>query len=146
MSDHEHTATVAADPEELYRYLSDVGNLPHYFSAMRSAETVTDDAHHTEVHTVAEVEGVRREGEAWFDTDDDARSIRWGAEGSSGYRGELAVAGSEGAATVTVRLHTEHLDDSPDVREKVDQGLRETVDTIRRNVEQDADPAAPPAR
>ena len=38
MGDYEHTATVSADPEALFRYLADVHNLPDYFAAMEEAE------------------------------------------------------------------------------------------------------------
>lgn len=134
MGDYEHTTTVDAGPDVLFDYLSDVGNLPHYFSSMRSAEPAGGDA----VHTVADVEGTRREGEAWFRVDDQARTISWGAEGSSDYSGALDVSGSGSGSQVTVRLHTEHVDG-----EAITAGLQETLATIKRNVEQGADPAAP---
>ena len=77
MGDYEQTTTVSADADALFRYLSDVNNLPDYFAAMKSAEPAEGDA----VHTVAEVDGTEREGEAWFTADAEARSIRWGAQG-----------------------------------------------------------------
>jgi uncharacterized membrane protein len=126
MGDYEQTTTVTADPDALFGYLSDVNNLPEYFAAMRSAEPAEGDA----VHTVADVDGERREGEAWFITDDEARSIRWGAEGPHRYSGELSVSAVDGGAQVTVRLHTEHVDGR-----QVDDGLRETLEQIKKNVE-----------
>ena len=53
MADFERSTTVRATPDRLFDYLSDVGNLPHYFAAMKSAESTTGDS----VHTVAEVNG-----------------------------------------------------------------------------------------
>ncbi len=143
MSDHEQSTTVAAPPEALFDYMADVGNLPRYFPAMRSAETVADEGDHAEVHTVAEVEGTRREGDAWFTAEPDSCSIRWGSEGESGYRGELHVGDANGGSRVTVRLHTEHVDGNPDAEAAVERRLAETLETIRRNVEAGADPAAP---
>ena len=126
MGDYEQSTTVTTDPDALFSYLSDVSNLPDYFAAMKSAEPADGDA----VHTVAEVDGTEREGEAWFTTDEDARTIRWGSEGANHYSGELAVQGSDGGSQVTVRLHTDHVDSSD-----IDAGLRETLDHIKRNVE-----------
>ena len=77
MGDYEQTTTVSADADALFRYLSDVNNLPDYFAAMKSAEPAGGDA----VHTVAEVDGTEREGEAWFTADEEARAIRWGSQG-----------------------------------------------------------------
>jgi uncharacterized membrane protein len=126
MGDYEQSTTVTTDPEALFAYLSDVSNLPDYFAAMKSAEPADGDA----VHTVAEVDGTEREGEAWFTADDDARTIRWGSEGANHYSGELAVQGADGGSQVTVRLHTEHADGP-----EIDSGLRETLAQIKRNVE-----------
>ena len=134
MGDYEQTTTVSADPDALFSYLSDVNNLPDYFAAMKSAEPAEGDA----VHTVAEVDGTEREGEAWFTADEEARSIRWGAQGESHYSGELEVTGAESGSQVTVRLHTQHGDD-----QAITDGLTETLAHIKRNVEAGADPDAP---
>jgi uncharacterized membrane protein len=137
MGDYEQTTTVSADADALFRYLSDVNNLPDYFAAMKSAEPAGGDA----VHTVADVNGTERAGEAWFTADEEARSIRWGAQGENHYGGELEVTGAETGSQVTVRLHTEHGDG-----QTIQDGLAETLAQIKRNVEAGADPAAPPAR
>lgn len=134
MGDYEQSTTVDAAPGVLFDYLSDVANLPHYFAAMRSAEPAGGDT----VHTVADVDGTPREGDAWFTAEQESRTIRWGAPGPHDYSGELAVAGAGDGSTVTVRLHTEHVDGT-----EIDRGLQETLATIKRNVEEGADPAAP---
>lgn len=134
MGDYEHSTTVTTDPDALFDYLSDVQNLPSYFASMKSAEPAEGDA----VHTVAEVDGTRREGEAWFTADREARSVRWGSEGPNHYSGELVVSGAEAGAEVIVRLHTEHVD-GPAIHE----GLQETLAHIKRNVEGRADGSAP---
>jgi uncharacterized membrane protein len=134
MGDYEQTTTVSADADALFRYLSDVNNLPDYFAAMKSAEPAGGEA----VHTVAEVDGTEREGEAWFTADEEARSIRWGSQGESHYGGELQVTGAQTGSQVTVRLHTEH-----DDVQAINNGLAETLAHIKRNVEAGADPDAP---
>lgn len=134
MADHERSTTVDATPDRLFDYLSDVGNLPHYFAAMESAEPSGGD----QVHTVADVNGQRVEGDAWLTAEDGSRSMRWGSPGPNDYSGELSVAAEGDGSRVTVRLHTQHGD-----ADTVNQGLEETLATIKRNVEQGADPAAP---
>ena len=135
MGTYESTTTVTASPDELFSYLSDVHNLPEYFASMKSA----DPAGRAEgdvppgseaVHTVAEVDGQRREGEAWFTRDADDRSLRWGSEGPSDYHGELRVDGSGETSQVTVRLHTEHVDDG-----RIQDGLEATLAKIKEEVE-----------
>ena len=136
MGTYEHSTVVTADPDELFAYLSDVHNLPDYFAAMEEAEPagkaegdVPEDS--IAVHTVADVDGTRREGEAWFTTDADARTLRWGSEGPSHYGGELRVdAGGDDVATVTVVLHTEHVEG-----ERIQEGLEATLAQIKENVE-----------
>ncbi|AEA23816.1 SRPBCC family protein [Pseudonocardia benzenivorans] len=131
MGDYEHRTTVAADPDALFDYLSDVHHLPDYFAAMREAEPTGERSHgHEEVRVVAEVEGTRREGEAWIDADRDARTLSWGSEGPNGYGGALEVGGTPGDATVTVRLHTERAD-GPGIR----AGLEQTLAEIKTAVE-----------
>jgi uncharacterized protein YndB with AHSA1/START domain len=134
MGDYERSTTVAAPPGVLFDYLSDVGNLPHYFAAMKTAEPGEGN----EVHTVAEVDGHRVEGDAWFTAEDGSRSMRWGSEGENDYAGELSVAGDGDGSRVTVKLHSSHGEP-----EKIESGLEETLAAIKRNVEGNADPAAP---
>ncbi len=131
MGDYEHTTTVSADPEALFRYLADVHHLPDYFTAMRDAEPTGEQTREgEEVHVVADVEGVRRDGEAWLSTDDAARTLRWGSEGQNGYHGELQVGPADGGSQVTVRLTTERAD-GPGIR----AGLEQTLATIKQQVE-----------
>ena len=131
MGDYEHTATVAADPDTLFDYLSDVHHLPDYFASMRDAEITGEQVPEgEEVHVVADVDGTRREGEAWLSTDDDARTLRWGSEGPNGYHGELEVTPEGDGSLVAVRLHTERAD-GPGIR----AGLEQTLAAIKTTVE-----------
>lgn len=134
MGDYEDSIIVTADPDALFDHLREVGNLPDYLPAMTSAAPAGDGA----VHTVAEVGGTRREGEAWFTADARTRSLRWGSEGPDDYRGELAVTGVDGAAEITVRLHTERVDGRG-----VRDALTGTLAQIKRNVEDGAETAPP---
>ena len=52
MSDYERSTTVEAEADALFDYLSDVGNLPRYFSRMTEAEPAGGEAVHVTPPTV----------------------------------------------------------------------------------------------
>ncbi len=126
MGDYQRSQDVDAPADQLFGYLSEVGNLPRYFTAMTSAEAAGGEA----VRVTADVNGNTEEGEAWFRVDPEHRHLDWGSKGPSGYRGSLDVTGDGGSSTVTVFLHTERHDSGD-----IDQGLAETLATVRRLVE-----------
>jgi uncharacterized membrane protein len=132
MGDFEASTTVDADANALFDYLSQVSNLPRYFARMTSAEP-GDGA---EVHTVARMpDGEQVAGDAWFTVDPDANRIEWGSEGPNDYHGSLEVSGSASGAEVRAQLHTTRVADD---NAEVQQGLEETLATIKRLVEQQA--------
>lgn len=133
MPEFSRSTTIAADPDELFEFLSKVENLPQYFRGMT-------EAHHTrgdEVHVTADpkVTGGTPDtngelhGEAWFKIDADHRALSWGAEGQHDYHGELQVSDDEGKARVSVHLHTQH-----DDRESIEEGIEQTLGNIERIV------------
>jgi uncharacterized membrane protein len=130
MADFSSTTTVDASPDDLFAFLSDIGNLPRYFARMTSAESTGGNA----VHTTAELpDGSQVEGEAWFEVDRDAQHISWGAEGSSEYHGYLDVRPAEHGATVEVHLHTTRVEAGD---HQVQNGVDETLDRIKTLVEE----------
>jgi len=64
----------------LFDYLSDVGNLPRYFSRMTSAQPGQGE----EVRTTAKMpDGTEAQGDAWFRVDQSAQRIAWGPKPGS---------------------------------------------------------------
>jgi hypothetical protein len=134
MGDYSGSTEVEASAGRLFGYLSQIGNLPRYFTAMTSAEPAGQDA----VRVVADLNGTTREAEAWFRVDRERRHLEWGSEGPDGYHGSLDVAGDERTSSVTVFLHTERHDSG-----EIDRGIAETLAEVKRLVE--AGPAPGPA-
>ena len=134
MGDYSGSADVGVPAGQLFDYLSDISNLPRYFTAMTSAEPAGQD----EVHVVADVAGVTREAEAWFRVDRERQHLEWGSEGPDDYHGSLDVTGDERTSSVTVFLHTERHDSSD-----IDRGIADTLAEVKRLVE--AGPAPGPA-
>lgn len=126
MRDHDGSVDVNAPAQQLFDYLSDVRHLPDYFASMVSAEPAEGEA----VHVVAEVNGSREEGEAWFRVDQARKHVEWGSEGASAYRGLLDVTGDAHTSTVTVKLHTEHGEPT-----QINEGIAATLSQVKRLVE-----------
>lgn len=133
MADYERSETVQASAEEVFAYLSDVGNLPGYMERMTSAERTGPE----EVRTTARIdlgdgEGPRDvEGEAWLRVDEAEQRMEWGSEGPNDYRGELDVTpAADGSSTVAIRLHTERTDGPG-----IERDLQSTVESLKAQVE-----------
>lgn len=130
MGDFTGSVTVEASSEAVFRYLSNVDNLPRYFSRMTSAERGSGE----EVKTTAALpDGRVVSGDAWFRVNEDARRIEWGSEGPSNYAGHLDVTGSDTSVQVEVHLHTTRADDD---NAEVKNGITETLRNIKRVVEE----------
>jgi uncharacterized membrane protein len=127
MGDYRHSVKVNAPAARLFAYLSDVRNLPRYFTAMTSAEPAGDQA----VKVTASLHGTTRQGEAWFKVDRQRQHLEWGSEGPSNYHGYLDVTGDAAAAEVAVFLHTERHDSGD-----INQGLINTLAAVTRLVEE----------
>jgi Polyketide cyclase / dehydrase and lipid transport len=134
MGDYSWSTEVRAPAGRLFSYLSDIGNLPRYFTTMTSAEPAGQDA----VRVAADLNGTTRKGEAWFRIDRERRHLEWGSEGPNDYHGYLDVTGDERASSVPVFLHTERHDSGD-----IDRGIAETLASVKRLVE--AGPAPGPA-
>ncbi len=129
MGDFTGTTTVDVAPDALFDYLSDIGNLPDYFTRMTSATRGDGE----EIHTTASLpDGREVEGDAWFRVDNAAQRIEWGSEGPNDYHGHVDVTPSGDGSQVEVHLHTTRVEDGDS---QVDDGIRETLANIKRQAE-----------
>ncbi len=133
MPDYQRTASVKASADALFDYLSDIRNLPKYFSSMTSAEGAGND----EVKVTADVHGEKKTGKAKFHVDKAAKKLQWSSEGPNDYHGELEVTGQGDTSQVAVKLHTRKTN-----KEEIEGGLQKTLDNVVRLVEQNAEIAA----
>ena len=85
------------------------------------------------IREISAPDGKQVEGDAWFRVDEEAHRIEWGSEGPNDYRGSLEVTDTDGGAEVQVRMHTTRV---PDGNGEVQQGLDDTLATIKRLGEQ----------
>jgi uncharacterized membrane protein len=122
MADYLASTDVAAPAAELFDYLSQVQNLPHYFERMTS---VTDNEDGT-ITVTADLGDRVVEGEAWFEVDRDAQTLSWGSEGPNDYSGQLEVTGDGSSSVVAVTLRTERV-----AGVEIQEGLEQTVAVIK---------------
>lgn len=129
MADFTGTTTVSVPTTALFGYLSDVANLPKYFSRMTSAQPGQGE----EVRTTAKMpDGTEVQGDAWFRVDEQAQRIEWGSEGPSEYSGYLDVRPSGDGSEVEVHLHTTRVEPGDS---EVQAGVEETLANIRSQAE-----------
>lgn len=139
MSEHQSSARVDLPADTVFRYLSDVENLPEYLPRMTSAHVTGE--HELEVTAELDLgEDGKREvgGTARYDLDESARELTWGSEGDKDYGGRIGVQ-PEGdtACVVTVGLRWHH-----GAPEDVDADLERSVRQIKAVVEERERPAA----
>lgn len=129
MGDFTGTTPVSVPIDVLFAYVSDVGNLPRYFSRMTSAQPGDGE----EVRTTARMpDGTEVQGDAWFRVDRAARRIEWGSEGPSEYAGHLQLIPDGQGSVVEVQLHTTRARDGD---RQVQDGIRETLAALKAQAE-----------
>ena len=134
MTEYTRSGEVDAPAEQLFEYLSDVRNLPRYFSQMTSAEAGPGP---DEVSVTAEVQGKEVAGTAKFHVDEAANRIEWSSDGPNSYHGWLSVRGRADSSEVEVHITTERAADAGDI----EAGLVRTLEEIVRLVGGRARPA-----
>ncbi len=129
MADFTGITQVSVPTDALFDYLSDVGNLPKYFSRMTSARP----GEGPEVTTTAKMpDGTEVQGDAWCRVNKTAQRIEWGSQGQSEYSGYLDVTPSGDGSQVEVHLHTTRVDEGD---REVQDGVTETLDNIKQQSE-----------
>ena len=128
MGDYEADERIRATADELFDYLSDVDNLPHYFARITAAEPTDDDAVHVTAKLPSgDVVGARR----------GSRSITRTRRSRGGQRAPItitAISRSPGSATtraVAVTVSTTRVEG-----DRIQQGVQETVELIKKQVEE----------
>lgn len=126
MPEYEDTASVAAAPDAVFGYVSDVAHLPDYIPNMILAQPEAD-----RLLVAAEVQGRREEGTAWLLADRNRRRLEWSGEGTSRYRGWLQVSSADEGSSVTIHLSSDREEDA----EEISQSLSDALLNIKRQVE-----------
>lgn len=137
MSEYEHATTVQASPETVFAFVSDVHNLPRYLPTVHNAMPAAGG----KVRVQGEAQGHPYDDDGYLRVDQASRRMEWGSDGEDDYSGWLTVTGDDAMrATVTVHLafgeQTGDEQQIPNQDERIERGLREALDAIRQEVEQ----------
>jgi len=124
MPDYEESGPVAASPDVVFAFLSDVSHMPDYIPDMVLARTEGD-----RLRVAAEVSGRHEEGNAWLRADPDQHRLDWGGE-AAGYSGWLKVSASEPGSQVTIHLSTDRISDETAIHDSLVQALANIRDKI----------------
>ena len=148
--EYEQSQAIDAPPEEVFAWLSDVGNLPEYLPPVvaasaegPSAEGVPGQRIRTTLEYPGE-EGRTFDAEGYLSVDEGERRMEWGAEAGRDYSGWLTVASrGEGASEVVVHLsfgersvEPEMRGQTPEGRDPLAEGISATLESIRRQIEE----------
>ncbi len=149
MSQHERTFTVKVPPEEAWRYLSSVSNLPDYVPYLESMRE--DEPGH--VFGIADYgEGRRTEVSGFFRSDEIHHRLDWESDGTPDYRGWLEIE-PEGRQQSRIMVHIEMPGAASKVPppeaglagDRIERAFDSVVRTIQEKLERVVTPSRPAA-
>ena len=144
-NEYQRSQTIDASADEVFAFVSKVGNLPKYLPPIKEAERA--DASGDRVRLRGEIpDRGEFEGEGYFRVFEEDRHMEWGAEVGRDYSGRLQVADlQDGTSEVTVQLYFgersvegEIQEASGEERDPLQEGLSATLESIRRQIEEGA--------
>ncbi|MBA2714259.1 MAG: SRPBCC family protein [Rubrobacteraceae bacterium] len=157
--EYEQSQAIDAPPEEVFAWLSDVGNLPEYLPPVVDSSVEGASAEGLpgqRIRTTLEYpggEGGTFQAEGYLAVDERERRMEWGAESGRDYSGWLTVANhGEGGSEVVVHLSFGERSAEPEIEEQTPEGehplaegISATLESIRRQIEEGSGKlAAPP--
>jgi uncharacterized protein YndB with AHSA1/START domain len=148
--EYEQSQAIDAPPDEVFAWLSDVGNLPEYLPPVVDASVQGASAEGLpgqRIRTTLEYpggEGGTFEAEGYLALDERERRMEWGAESGRDYSGWLTVANhGEGGSEVVVHLSFGERSAEPEIEEQTPEeehpmaeGISVTLESIRRQIEE----------
>ena len=147
--EYEQSQAIDAPPEEVFAWLSDVGNLPAYLPPVVDSSVQGPSAEGVpgqRIRTTLEYPGGDGtfESEGYLAVNEGERRMEWGAEAGRDYSGWLTVANhGEGASEVVVHLSFGERSAEPDIEERspegqhpLAEGISATLESIRRQIEE----------
>jgi uncharacterized protein YndB with AHSA1/START domain len=148
--EYEQSQAIDAPPDEVFAWLSDVGNLPEYLPPVVDSSVQGASAEGLpgqRIRTTLEYpggDGGTFEAEGYLAVDERERRMEWGAESGRDYSGWLTVANhGEGGSEVVVHLSFGERSAEPEIEEQTSEdehpmaeGISATLESIRRQIEE----------
>jgi len=148
--EYEQSQAIDAPPDEVFAWLSDVGNLPEYLPPVVDSSVEGPSAEGVPGHRIRTTleypggDGGTFEAEGYLAVDERERRMEWGAESGRDYSGWLTVANrGEGGSEVVVHLSFGERSAEPEIEEQTPEGehplaegISATLESIRRQKEE----------
>jgi hypothetical protein len=130
MSEYNHSLNVNASPDDVFDFVSDIGNLPQYLPTVSNATPQSGER----IRVQGEAGGHRYDSDGFFRLNEDERRMEWGSDGENNYRGSLEVKPGSDAKTseVSVRLSFEP---RPELAERMERQAGDRGRAIQEGIE-----------
>jgi hypothetical protein len=99
MPEYERSRTIQAPADDVFAFVSDVGNLPSILPTVESMEPQAKDR----LHVHGTTRGHAYDDDGWFRVDEAKRRLEW-ANDERTYSGWMTVGAEDGAALVVAHL------------------------------------------
>ena len=135
MPEYTDRIDVAASPDSVFRFVSDIGNLPKYLPTVNGAHSHS----HERVEVDGKANGHTYSSEGWFNVDQAGRTMTWGSDGANDYSGKMTVSEEGSGSAVACSLQftpTAEIKDSMDRNQggpsaAMTDGLRASLASIK---------------
>ncbi len=141
MADLSGNITINASPQDVFRFVSDISNLPQYLPTVKDAK----DAGRERVQVTSVVENESHTQDGFFRTPGVDQPITWGSDGDKDYHGSMEIKDA-GNGTSALSL-TMHLNPPPqdaqgieqrtgeDFGSQMQEGVNRCLQSIKNQVE-----------
>ena len=100
MPEYTDRVEVSASPEAVFRFVSDIKNLPKYLPTVQGAHPQPDER----VAVDGKANGHAYNSDGYFKVDQAARTMTWGSDGENDYSGKMSVSGQGDGSVVSCSL------------------------------------------
>lgn len=147
-NEYERSQTVDASADQVFAFVSKIGNLPKYLPPIKSAQSTGQD----QIKLQGEIPNQGTfEGDGYFRVHQDQRRMEWGANVGRDYSGQLEVTEQgPSSSQVTVMLQfgprsvDQEIQEQTGDRNPAQEALAATLESIRRQVEGEGGKVMPP--
>ena len=139
MAEYERSRRVQAAEDDVFAFVSDIGNLRTFVPTVELAEPRGEGR----VHVRGEIQNRVYDDEGWFHVDADRHRVEWGSD-EHDYSGWLTVAGDDGGAQVVAHLSLPPYvtpsgapisGEYAEERDPIDASLEAALDSLRNLME-----------
>lgn len=100
MPEYTDQIAVSASPDAVFRFVSNINNLPKYLPTVHEAHSQPNQR----VEVDGKANGHAYSSEGWFKVDQSGRSMSWGSDGENDYSGKMTVSGDGSGSKVECSL------------------------------------------